>query len=157
MIKLFLDPNTREKIVVISGGSGIYDEASYKKFNKILDAIFKKLDVDRQESELLKYGNKIQQLANAENDRAIANERSFIRKKIDESKNEIRQLENNLQFFSNASEDNPLVKDVIKKVEKQKEALETWMAKLKKLNIMQRNLEKEGLDEETGDSQEEEE
>ncbi|WP_273277129.1 DUF349 domain-containing protein [Maribacter polysiphoniae] len=128
-----------------------------QKFNKILDAIFKKLDVDRQESELLKYGNKIQQLANAENDRAIANERSFIRKKIDESKNEIRQLENNLQFFSNASEDNPLVKDVIKKVEKQKEALETWMAKLKKLNIMQRNLEKEGLDEETGDSQEEEE
>jgi hypothetical protein len=113
-----------------------------QKFNKILDAIFKKLNISRQESELLKYGNKIQQLANNDNEYAIANERSFIRKKIDESKNEIRQLENNLQFFSNASEDNPLVKDVIKKVEKHKEALETWNAKLKKLNIMQHDLHK---------------
>ena len=115
-----------------------------QKFNKILDAIFRKLDVSRQESELLRYGNKIHQLASADNDRAIANERSFIRKKIDESKNEIRQLENNLLFFSNASEDNPMVKDVVKKVESHKEALETWKAKLKKLNVLQHNLAKEG-------------
>ncbi len=125
-----------------------------QKFNKILDAIFKKLDVDRQESELLRYGNKIQQLANADNDRAFANERSFIRKKIEESKNEIRQLENNLQFFSNASEDNPLVQDVIKKVEKHRESLDTWKAKLKKLTIMQRNLEKEDTDEDEMDPSE---
>ncbi|SIS49513.1 protein of unknown function [Zobellia uliginosa] len=111
-----------------------------QKFNKILDAIFKKLDIDRQESELLKYGNKIQQLADADNERAIQNERSFIRKKIEESKAEIRQLETNLQFFSNASEDNPLVRDVIKRVESHKETLETWKAKLKKLNIMKNDL-----------------
>ena len=114
-----------------------------QKFNKILDAIFKKLDVSRQESELLQYGNKIQELAQKDNERAIANERSFIRKKIEESNTEIRQLENNLQFFSNASEDNPLVKDVIKRVNQHKESLETWKAKLKKLNIMQNNLHKE--------------
>ncbi|MUH35877.1 DUF349 domain-containing protein [Zobellia amurskyensis] len=111
-----------------------------QKFNKILDGIFKKLDIDRQESELLKYGNKIQQLADADNERAIQNERSFIRKKIEESKGEIRQLETNLQFFSNASEDNPLVRDVIKRVESHKETLETWKAKLKKLNIMKNDL-----------------
>ena len=129
-----------------------------QKFNKILDAIFKKLDIDQQESELLKYGNKIQQLANADNEYAIANERAFIRKKIDESKNEIRQLENNLQFFSNASEDNPLVKDVIKNVERHKEALETWNAKLKKLNIMENNLQKDAEEnqEKQAGSQEEE-
>jgi hypothetical protein len=124
-----------------------------QKFNKILDAIFKKLDVSRQESELLKYGNKIQQLATADNDRAISNERTFIRRKIDESKNEIRQLENNLQFFSNASEDNPLVKDVIKRVENHKQSLETWQAKLKKLNIMENNLNK--IVEEAASSEEE--
>ncbi|NND78705.1 MAG: DUF349 domain-containing protein [Maribacter sp.] len=130
-----------------------------QKFNKILDAIFKKLDVSRQESELLKYGNKIKQLASADNDRAIANERSFIRKKIDESKNEIRQLENNLLFFSNASEDNPLVKDVVKKVDNHKNALETWQAKLKKLNVLQHNLHKEieeAAEEAKADSSEEE-
>ncbi len=113
------------------------------KFNKILDALFKKMDIDRQEAELLKYGNKIQQLANNDNDYAISNERTFIRRKIDESKNEIRQLENNLQFFSNASEDNPLVKEVIKNIDNHKESLATWKAKLKKLNILENNLIKE--------------
>lgn len=115
-----------------------------QKFNKTIDALYNKLDVSRQESELLKYGNKIQQLKDDTNqERAIQNERSFIRKKIDESKNEIRQLENNLQFFSNASEDNPIVRDVIKKVETHKEALDSWKAKLKKLNILKNNIQKE--------------
>ncbi|MEP3209364.1 MAG: DUF349 domain-containing protein [Maribacter sp.] len=128
-----------------------------QKFNKILDAIFKKLDVGRQESELLKYGNKIQQLAKADNNRAISNERTFIRRKIAESDNEIRQLENNLQFFSNASEDNPLVQDVIKRVETHKQSLETWKSKLKKLNIMENSLNKEAEENnaETANSEEE--
>lgn len=124
-----------------------------QKFNKIVDAIFRKLDVSRQESELLKYGNKIQQLAKDDNERAISNERTFIRRKIEESKNEMRQLENNLQFFSNASEDNPLVKDVIQKVQNHKDALATWKEKLKKLNIMENNRNKEVIE---GDSSEEE-
>ncbi len=115
------------------------------KFNKIVDALLKKLGVGRQESELLKYGDKMQQLAKSDDDRAINNERAFIRKKIDESKSEIRQLENNLQFFSNASEDSPLVQDVVKNIEGHKESLETWKAKLKKLNILKntRNREEE--------------
>ncbi len=121
------------------------------KFNKILDALFRKLDVGRQEAELLKYGNKIQQLANADNERAITDERTFIRRKIDESKNEIRQLENNLQFFSNASEDSPLVKEVVQNINRQKETLATWKAKLKKLNILKNNLNK-ATEEENGDT-----
>jgi len=128
-----------------------------QKFNKILDAIFKKLNVSRQESELLKYGNKIQELAKEDNQRAISNERTFIRRKIDESKNEILQLENNLQFFSNASEDNPLVQDVIKRVNTHKQSLETWKAKLKKLNIMENNLSKEVLEDEVVTAASEEE
>lgn len=113
------------------------------KFNKILDALFNKLDINKQEAELMKYGNKIQQLANADNERAIYNERTFIRKKIAESKSEINQLENNLQFFSNASEDSPVVKEVIKNINNHKDALSTWKAKLKKLNILENNLNKE--------------
>ena len=125
-----------------------------QKFNKVIDALFQKLDVSQQESELLKYGNKIQQLKEEDNqERAIQNERSFIRKKIDESKTEIRQLENNLQFFSNASENNPIVQDVIKKVENQKEALDSWKSKLKKLNILENSLSKEA--EENSSSEEE--
>ena len=125
------------------------------KFNTILDAIFKKLDVSKQESELIKYGDKLKKLANADNERALLNERTFIRRKIDESLSEIRQLENNLQFFSNTSGDNPLVKDVVKNIDRQKETLVTWKAKLKNLNILQHNLNKEEIDseEETGSSE----
>jgi hypothetical protein len=126
-----------------------------QKFDKIIDALFLKMGVSKQESELLKYGNKIQQLTNDDNqERAIQNERAFIRKKIDESKTEIRQLENNLEFFSNASENNPLVQDVIKRVNQHKESLDAWKGKLKKLNILKNNLNKEV--EETENSSEEE-
>ncbi|WP_299325190.1 DUF349 domain-containing protein [uncultured Maribacter sp.] len=118
-----------------------------QKFDKIIDALYQKCGVSKQESELLKYGNKIQQLSNNDNqERAIQNERAFIRKKIDESNDEIRQLENNLQFFSNASETNPLVQDVIKRVNQHKESLAAWKAKLKKLNILKNTLLKEDED-----------
>ncbi len=123
------------------------------KFNKILDAILKKLNLNPQEAELLKYGNKIQQLAKADDEHAIQNERTFIRRKINESKNDIRQLENNLQFFSDTSEDNPLVQEVIRNIERQKESLSTWKGKLKKLNIMEHKLKKGETD--NGDSEEE--
>ena len=126
------------------------------KFNKIVDALFRKLGVSKQESELLRYGDKMQELAKADDERAINNERTFIRRKIDESKAEIRQLENNLQFFSNASEDNPLVKDVIKNINQHKESLETWQAKLKKLNILKNNRNKEAEETNSESSGEEE-
>ncbi|QLE02305.1 DUF349 domain-containing protein [Galbibacter sp. BG1] len=102
------------------------------KFNKILDALFKKLDLDKQKAELIKYGNKLDQLANADNNTLINNERIFIRRKIDEVKSEIRQLENNLQFI-NADESNPIVKEVLKNIEKHREDLNLWKAKLKKI------------------------
>lgn len=127
-----------------------------QKFHKIVDALFSKLKVSPQESELLKYGNKIQKLKEEDNQEiAIQKERSFIKKKIEESKNEIIQLENNLQFFSDDSENNPLVQDVINRVEKHKEALDSWKTKLKKLNILRNNLEKEDA-EEANDAPEEE-
>ena len=117
------------------------------KFNTILDAIFKKLDVSRQESELMKYGDKLKKLANADNESALSDERTFIRRKINESLSEIRQLENNLLFFSDTSGDNPLVKDVVHNIDRQKETLATWKAKLKNLNILQHNLNKEEIEE----------
>lgn len=103
------------------------------KFNKILDAMFRKMDMDKNEIELIKYGNKLEQLASAKGDHLIQNERVFIRRKMDELKSSIRQLENNLQFFSNASGDNPLVKDVVKNIDAHKADLELWKEKLKKL------------------------
>src|SRR5690606_936694 len=125
------------------------------KFNKIVDALLKKVGVSRQESELIKFGDKMQRLAKSEDDRAIGNERIFIKRKIDESKAEIRQLENNLQFFSNSSEDNPLVQEVIKNIERQKESLQTWKEKIKKLNILENQINREAEQEAQESDQEE--
>ena len=82
-------------------------------------------------------------MASSDNDYALANEKAFIRKKIEESKNEMRQLENNLEFFSNASEDNPVVKEVVQKINKHKSDIDTWKEKLKKVNILTHKINKE--------------
>lgn len=102
------------------------------KFNKVLDGLFKKLNLGKQKSELIKYGNKVDQLANSDNENLIQNERIFIRRKIDEVKSEIRQLENNLQFI-NADDNNPIVMDVRKNIQKHHEDLDLWKAKLKEI------------------------
>ena len=104
-----------------------------KKFHKIIDALYNKLNVNKSETELLKYESKLETMANAPNDRALNNENNFIRKKIDEIKAEINQLENNLLFFSNVEEDNPVVKDVYKNIDKHKKELSVWKSKLKKI------------------------
>ncbi|PTX61938.1 uncharacterized protein DUF349 [Kordia periserrulae] len=99
------------------------------KFNKVVDGLFKKLNIDKQESELIKYSNRLENLDDAK----INSERIFIRRKIDEIKGEIRQLENNMQFFSDASADNPMLKKVHQDIEKHKQNLATWKAKLQQL------------------------
>ncbi|GAA4277871.1 DUF349 domain-containing protein [Aquimarina mytili] len=103
------------------------------EYNKVLDTLFQQLNLSRKETELIKYENKLNTLSNQSDDRALKNEQSFIRKKIDDVNGEIRQLENNLQFFKNTKDDNPLVKEVQKNIEKHRETLELWKAKLKKI------------------------
>lgn len=103
------------------------------KFNKIIDALYKKLNFDKQKIELVKYSNRLEQLANEQDDTLIAREQLFVRRKIDELQSEILQLENNLLFFSNVDKNNPLVRDVIKKINSQKSSLEIWKEKLREL------------------------
>ncbi|GAA4231691.1 DUF349 domain-containing protein [Postechiella marina] len=104
------------------------------KFAKALDTLFSKLDIDKEQVEMIKFQNKLEELSNAnDNGRSLDNERSFIRKKIDEIKGQINQLENNLQFFTNVDDTNPLVKEVHSNIAKHKEDLKTWASKLSKI------------------------
>lgn len=106
------------------------------KFNKALDQLFNKLDVDHTKAEMLKYENKVQAINDADDDKKLRNEHYFLTKKIEETRAEIRQLENNLQFFSNVDEDNPLVQDVHKNIADHKEQLEVWKEKLRKIKSL---------------------
>lgn len=104
-----------------------------QKFNKVLDGLFSKLDMGKKEKELIKFDNKLNTLVNREDDRKLQNEHFFISKKIDETKDEIRQLENNLGFFHHVDENNPLVREVHNNIARHKEQLEVWKAKLTKI------------------------
>ena len=108
------------------------------KFHKIIDALYKKLNFDKQEIELIKYNNKLERLINDDNENSLNNEVIFVRRRIDELKSEILQLENNLAFFGNIDEKNLLVRDVIKNINNQKEALKTWENKLRELKHLQK-------------------
>lgn len=103
------------------------------KFQKSVDGLLTALKVDRTEAEMIKYENKLDALNASDDSRDLDNERFFIRKKIDEVKGQINQLENNLQFFTNVKDDNPLVKEVHKNIKEHKSALNLWMAKLQKI------------------------
>ncbi|WP_298346616.1 DUF349 domain-containing protein [uncultured Algibacter sp.] len=103
------------------------------KFQKTIDGLLTNLKVDKAEAEMIKYQNKLDTLSNPDDTRNLDNERNFIRKKIDEVKGQINQLENNLQFFTNVDEDNPLVKEVHTNIKKHREALDVWKAKLSKI------------------------
>ncbi len=109
------------------------------KFNKILDALFEKLSTSKKEGEMMRFANRLDQLSSSEDSRKLDNEKVFMMRKIDEIQGEIFQLENNIQFFANAKADNPMVKEVRKNIERQKEELQVWKDKLKQL----RNLKKE--------------
>lgn len=102
-----------------------------KKFNKAIDDLYNQLDISKKETELLKYNGKLATLSNDQ--RSLDNEHNFIRKKIDEVKAEINQLENNLQFFSNVEDDNPVVKEVHQNIERHKNELTLWEEKLRKV------------------------
>jgi hypothetical protein len=105
-------------------------------FNKKLDGLFGQLDLGKKETELIKFENKINSIVSQDDERKLRNEHFFLSKKVDETKSEILQLQNNLQFFKHVKDDNPLVKEVKKNIEKHKEDLEVWKAKLKKLKAI---------------------
>jgi hypothetical protein len=111
------------------------------KFNKILDALFEKLSLSKKDTDMLRFANRIDHLSENNDTQKIENEKIFLMRKIDEVQNEIFQLENNIQFFTNtrnAKKENSIVLEVRKNIAIHKESLDVWKEKLKKLrNIKQ--------------------
>ncbi|MGL2986689.1 DUF349 domain-containing protein [Flavobacterium sp. RSSA_27] len=112
------------------------------KFNKILDALFEKLSLSKKETDMMRFSNRMENLSENNDVRKLDNEKIFLMRKIEEVQNEIFQLENNIQFFTNtknAKKENSIVLEVRKNIAIHKESLEVWREKLKQL----RNLNSE--------------
>ena len=99
-----------------------------RDFFNAISKLFTEIGMNEEELKSLKYTSKIHELS--KDPRALNNEISFVRKKIDEIKSEMNQLENNLQFFSNVADNNPMVVDVHKKIKKHKDQIQHWTKKL---------------------------
>jgi len=103
------------------------------KFNKLLDKIVEENAIDKQAIEMIKFENLVNSYIEQKNYRKLDSEQLFVRRKIDETFKEIQQLENNIGFISNVSEDNPLVQNVRNQINVYKEKLDVWKAKLEYL------------------------
>ena len=106
------------------------------KFNKILDALFEKLSLSKKDTEMMRFSNRMDQLSDNNDTKKLEGEKIFLMRKIDEIKNEIFQLENNIQFFTNtrnAKKENSIVLEVRKNIEKHKEEMEVLKDKLKQI------------------------
>jgi conjugal transfer/entry exclusion protein len=91
---------------------------------------------------MIRFANRMDSLSENNDSRKLENEKIFIMRKIEEVRNEIIQLENNIQFFTNtrnAKKENSIVLEVRKNIAIHKESLDTWKEKLKQL----RNLKQE--------------
>ena len=107
------------------------------QFNKFIDGVLSNLSIGKDEIVLLKFKNIINGYLANNDHRKLDSEVLFVRKKIDESVREIQQLENNLSFFSNASDDNPLVKSVHQNINDFKAGLDIWKNKLAYLRTLE--------------------
>lgn len=106
------------------------------KFNKILDALFDKLSLSKKETDMMRFSNRMENLSESNDVRKLDNEKIFLMRKIEEVQNEIFQLENNIQFFTNtknAKKENSIVLEVRKNIAIHKESLEVWKEKLQQL------------------------
>ena len=101
------------------------------KFNKQLDRVLEDSGINKAEVAIIKFKNVVDAYAAEENFRKLDSEQLFVRRKIDEIVKEIQQLENNLSYISNASDDNPLVKNVRSSISDFKDELDIWQEKLK--------------------------
>lgn len=111
-------------------------------YQKLIEKCYSKMGLTPEQAEFLSFDQKFDLLTTQEDINAIQKERMRIREKVNQLKDQTRQLENNLQFFANAKDDNPLVNNVLKEIEQHNEAIQGWNEKSKQLNILVHKLTK---------------
>ena len=119
---------------------------------KALIEKIKNHDLKPSEKKKLEYECKV--LALKKNDKGLNKAIKEIRAEIKNHQTEINQLENNLEFFSSSSTENPLFKEAEKKIGKIKKALDQNHDKLIQLNQIKNTLNKKRAEQEQLEEQE---
>lgn len=104
----------------------------YKAYKTALDEKYASIKLDQEEKEKMLFQAKLDTiLGSSTSEKLVEQERRSIRSKIDELNKELLQLENNLSFFANADESNPLFKNVKTNISRTKEKMAAQKLRLK--------------------------
>ena len=96
-----------------------------------ISSIIKSLDIDNAEKENLIFDFELE--LSKTDSQEINKKIQTIKRKISDLEVESNQFQNNLEFFSSSSSENPLFKNVSSKIESIEKKIEFWRAKLKKI------------------------
>ena len=102
------------------------------KMIKKLSSIIKSLDIEPSDKNNLIFHFELE-LSKANSDE-LNKKIQFIKRKISELEDESNQFQNNLEYFSSSSSDNPLFKNVSSKIKSINEKIEFWKSRLKQTN-----------------------
>ena len=87
------------------------------------------LGQDPHEANLTSFSLKIKGFEAQGHDQLLQQQGQLVEQKIKELKTEINQLENNLGFFQNVAQDNPLVQEVHNNISRYRDDLSLWQQK----------------------------
>ncbi len=102
------------------------------KFHAAMDKLFGSLDMNKSESDKLRYQHKLESLSTG-GTASLEREVQFCRTRLDEAKRSADKIETNLSFFSvsKSSKPNPLLADARKSLDAAKAEVVEWETKLK--------------------------
>lgn len=126
-----------------------------KEFNSAIKNLIKKFDIDKNTIDEIQLNIKVENYKQSKDDKKLDEDLRKMRKQIQDLGHEIVQLENNLSFFSNANQDNPLLQNTLNNIESKKtklEELKQTYSKLVNLNLSESDSnyeEGESISEET--------
>jgi hypothetical protein len=91
----------------------------YKVYHELIDGFYTSMKIEGQERSKQMFQGKMESLK--DDPRALNREKDNLRSDIKKLQDDIRQYENNLGFFNAYQDDNPLKKEVERKIAKNKE------------------------------------
>jgi hypothetical protein len=102
------------------------------KFHAVMDGHFGALDMNKAESQKIRYQQKLESMGN-DGGQSLEREVQFLRNKLDESRRELTQMEANFARFTTgkSSKPNPLLVEAKKRLDAAGEEVAQWEVKLK--------------------------
>ena len=110
-------------------------------YDKTVSKLYAQLKMDKSQVDKVRFKNKVERMSERkEGADQIQREQQFLRKKLNEKKDELMKYENNMAFFANAKPDNPLLISAQKNIEVLQKEVEGFEEKLKVLKVSLRKM-----------------